>query len=95
MSRAGRAALQVAQLVVQDGHRDVLVAVGVLQLVLPLAQQRDALDRASYAAGRIDLGTALQSSIALAEAEIDVLDREAEVAHDGVRIKLTYQGNRP
>jgi outer membrane protein, heavy metal efflux system len=63
--------------------------------LLPLAQQRDALDRASYAAGRIDLGTALQSSIALAEAEIDVLDREAEVAHDGVRIKLTYQGNRP
>ena len=41
MSRAGRAALQVAQLVVQDGHRDVLVAVGVLQLVLPLAQQRE------------------------------------------------------
>jgi len=63
--------------------------------LLPLARQRAELDRASYAAGRIDLGTALQSAIALAEAEIDLLDREAEVARDGVRITLTYAGERP
>ena len=63
--------------------------------LLPLARQRAELDRASYAAGRIDLGTALQSAISLAEAEIDLLDREADVARDGVRITLTYQGARP
>ncbi|MBX9813162.1 transporter [Sphingomonas sp. SFZ2018-12] len=64
-------------------------------ILLPLARQRNDLDRASYAAGRIDLGTALQSSIALAEAEVDLLDREAEVARDGVRITLSYGGDRP
>ena len=63
--------------------------------LLPLARERAELDRASYAAGRIDLGTALQSAIALAEAEIDLLDRQADVARDGVRIMLTYQGDRP
>ncbi len=63
--------------------------------LLPLAQQRAELDRASYAAGRIDLGTDLQSAIALAETEIDLLDREAEVARDGVRITLTYGEERP
>jgi len=31
----------------------------------------------------------------LAEAEIDLLDREADVARDGVRITLTYEGERP
>lgn len=63
--------------------------------LLPLARERAELDRASYAAGRIDLGTALQSAISLAEAEIDLLDREADVARDGVRITLTYEGERP
>ena len=63
--------------------------------LLPLARERAELDRASYAAGRIDLGMALQSAIALAEAEIDLLDRQADVARDGVRIMLTYQGDRP
>ena len=63
--------------------------------LLPLARQRAELDRASYAAGRIDLGTALQSAIALAETEIDLLDREADVVRDGVRITLTYQGEQP
>lgn len=63
--------------------------------LLPLARERAELDRASYAAGRIDLGTALQSAIALAQAEIDLLDRQADVARDGVRIMLTYQGDRP
>ncbi|MGJ3648176.1 TolC family protein [Sphingomonas sp. GlSt437] len=63
--------------------------------LLPLAQQRAELDRASYAAGRADLSTALQSAIALAETEIDLLDREAEVARDGVRITLTYGEERP
>lgn len=63
--------------------------------LLPLARQRAELDRASYAAGRIDLGTTQQSAIALAEAEIDLLDREADVVRDGARITLTYEGDRP
>lgn len=63
--------------------------------LLPLARQRAELDRASYAAGWIDLGIALQSAIGLAETEIDLLDREADVARDSVRITLTYQGERP
>ncbi len=63
--------------------------------LVPLARRRAELDRASYAAGRIDLATAQQSAIALAEAEVDLLDREADVARDGVRISLTYEGGQP
>lgn len=62
--------------------------------LVPLARQRADLDRASYAAGRADLATALRSAIALAEAEVDLLDREADVVRDGVRITMTYQGER-
>ena len=58
--------------------------------LVPLAEQRAELDRASYAAGRIDLGTALDAAIALANAKIDALDREAMAARDGIRINLTY-----
>jgi cobalt-zinc-cadmium efflux system outer membrane protein len=58
--------------------------------LVPLAEQRSELDRASYAAGRIDLGMALDATIALANAKIDALDREAMVVRDGVRINLTY-----
>lgn len=65
--------------------RDVLV---------PLAVERAKLDQASYAAGRIDLGTALGMTVAVANAEIDELDREAMVVRDGIRINLTY-GNTP
>ncbi len=61
--------------------RDVLV---------PLAKQRAELDRVSYGAGRIDLGTALGTTFALAQAELDEIDRQAEVARDGIRINLTY-----
>ena len=32
----------------------------------------------------------LQAFLALAEARIDAIDREADVARDGVRIVLTY-----
>jgi cobalt-zinc-cadmium efflux system outer membrane protein len=63
--------------------------------LVPLARQRADLDQASYAAGRTDLATALRSAIALAEAEVDLLDREADVVRDGVRITMTYQGERP
>lgn len=65
-------------------------AVRAKDTIIPLAKQRAELDRASYAAGRIDLGTALDATFALAEAEIDALDREAVVAREGIRINLTF-----
>ena len=58
--------------------------------LVPLARKRAELDRDSYGAGTVDLGSALLSSLALAEAEIEALAREAEVARDAIRINLTY-----
>ncbi len=63
--------------------------------LVPLASRRAGLDRASYAAGTLDLGAALMSSLALAEAEVDALAREAEVARDAIRINFTYGEMRP
>ena len=63
--------------------------------LVPLAKHRAELDQASYAAGRLDLGSALLTSLALAEAEVDALAREAEVARDAVRINYTYGEGRP
>ncbi len=60
------------------------------QLLVPLARRRGELDQASYAAGTLDLGSALLSTLALAEAEVEALAREAEVARDVVRINFTY-----
>jgi outer membrane protein TolC len=58
--------------------------------LVPLAKKRAELDLASYAAGKLDLGTALLSTLALAEAEVDALAREAEVARDAIRINYIY-----
>ncbi|WP_221794048.1 TolC family protein [Aquisediminimonas sediminicola] len=63
--------------------------------LVPLAKRRVELDMASYAAGKLDLGSALLSSLALAEAEVDALAREAEVARDAIRINFTYGEMRP
>ena len=60
--------------------------------LVPLARQRAMLDRESYAAGKTDLGTALLATLSVAEAEVDLLDREVEVARDAVRINITYAG---
>ncbi|MBO9695287.1 MAG: TolC family protein, partial [Sphingopyxis sp.] len=62
--------------------------------LVPLARQRAQLDLASYAAGKLDLGSALLSSLALAEAEVDALAREAEVARDAIRIHFTFGGDQ-
>lgn len=64
-------------------------------VLVPLAKRRAELDMASYAAGKLDLGSALLSSLALAEAEVDALSREADVARDAIRINYTYGGVRP
>lgn len=58
--------------------------------LVPLARRRAELDLASFGAGTLNLGDALLSSLALAEAEVDALAREAEVARDAVRILFTY-----
>lgn len=63
--------------------------------LVPLAKRRAELDMASYAAGKLDLGSALLSTLALAEAEVDALSREADVARDAIRINFTYGGMRP
>lgn len=63
--------------------------------LVPLARRRAELDLASYGAGTLDLGSALMSSLALAEAEVDALAREAAVARDAIRITFTFGEQRP
>ncbi|NML96002.1 TolC family protein [Novosphingobium olei] len=63
--------------------------------LVPLAKRRAELDMASYAAGKLDLGSALLSTLALAEAEVDALSREDDVARDAIRINFTYGEMRP
>ncbi len=65
------------------------------ETLVPLAKHRAELDRDSYAAGKLDLGSALLATLALAEAEVDGLNREADVARDAVRINITYGEERP
>lgn len=63
--------------------------------LVPLARRRAKLDFDSYGAGTVDLGTALLATLSVAEAEVDLLDREAAVARDAVRIIITYSGEQP
>lgn len=63
--------------------------------LVPLARRRAKLDFDSYGAGTVDLGTALLTTLRVAEAEVDLLDREAEVARDAVRINMIYAGEQP
>lgn len=60
----------------------------------PLAKKRAELERSSYAAGNASLSNVLSAMLALAEAKIEALNREAEVKRDAVRITLTY-GSAP
>lgn len=63
--------------------------------LVPLARKRAKLDFDSYGAGTVDLGTALLATLTVAEAEVDLLVREAEVTRDAIRINMTYSGYRP
>jgi cobalt-zinc-cadmium efflux system outer membrane protein len=65
------------------------------ETLVPLAKRRAELDRDSYAAGKTDLGTALLATLAVAEAEVETLNREADVARDAVRITIIYGEERP
>jgi len=64
-------------------------------VLVPLARRRAELDLASYGAGTLDLGSALLSSLSLAEAEVEALAREAAVARDAIRITFTYTEQQP
>ncbi|MEW6597875.1 MAG: TolC family protein [Pseudomonadota bacterium] len=61
-----------------------------LETLVPLAQRRADLETAGYAAGTATLSDVLQAFLALAEARIDAINRDADVARDGARIVLTY-----
>ena len=61
-----------------------------LDTLVPLAKRRADLETASYGAGTASLSDVLQAFLALAEARIDAIDRQADVARDGARIVLTY-----
>ncbi len=62
--------------------------------LVPLADRRAQLEAASYAGGNASLSEVLAAFLALAEARVDVIDREAAVARDGAKIVLTY-GSQP
>jgi cobalt-zinc-cadmium efflux system outer membrane protein len=82
-----RAALE-ASLADHAMHHDRLHR--ALEILVPLAERRADLETASYGAGTASLSDALQAALALAEARIDAIDREADVVRDGARIVLTY-----
>ena len=57
----------------------------------PLARERVDLETASYGAGRASLVDVVDAHIALADAALLTLDREALVEIDGARLTLTYR----
>jgi len=59
-------------------------------VLLRIAHQRAELETASYSAGRAGLLDVIETKTALADAELTTLDREAEVARDGVRLTVTF-----
>jgi outer membrane protein TolC len=63
--------------------------------LVPLAERKADLETASYAAGNAGLADVLQAQLALAEAQVDALSREADVVRDAVRIDLTYEAAQP
>lgn len=59
-------------------------------VVLPAAKRQADLETASYGAGRAGLADVLQAFSELASARLTLLEREAAVTRDAVRITLTY-----
>ena len=69
-------------------HDQWIRARDTLQL---LAEERLALETASYGAGRASLTDVVDAHVALADAVLNTLDREATVASDAARLTLTYR----
>lgn len=63
--------------------------------LVPLARRKADLETSSYAAGTAGLAEVLQAMLALAEAQVDALSREADVVRDAVRIDLAYEAAHP
>ncbi|CAN5387752.1 TolC family protein [soil metagenome] len=63
-------------------------------VILPLALQQSDLETAAYAAGRVGLIDVIQTFTVVAEARLDVLDKEATVTRHAVEISLTYGGGQ-
>ena len=61
------------------------------QTLEPLAYERVDLETASYAAGRASLVEVVDAHIALVDAALTTLDREALVEIDGAKLTLTYR----
>lgn len=61
------------------------------RIIEPLARERVDLETASYSAGRAGLIEIVDAHSALANAVLDTLDREADVALEAARINLTYR----
>ncbi len=57
----------------------------------PLARERVDLETASYGAGRAGLVEVVDAHIALIDAALTTLDREALVEIDGARLTFTYR----
>ena len=72
-------------------HHDRLMR--ATQTLVPLAKRRADLETAGYGAGTSSLSDVLQAFLALAEARVDAIDREADAVRDGARIVLTYGSN--
>ncbi len=64
-------------------------------VLAPAARQQADLETASYAAGRASLPDVLQAFTEVAQTRLTVLEREAAVARDAVRITLTYGADQP
>lgn len=60
------------------------------RVLLPLARERSELETASYSAGRASLTDVVDAKASLADAELTVLDREAEVASDAIRLTIAF-----
>ena len=85
-----REALAALQTALADHAMHHQRLINARQTLVPLAKRRAELDMASYSAGKLDLGSALLSTLAAAEAEVDALAREADLARDAIRINYTY-----
>ena len=62
------------------------------QTIEPLARERVDLETAGYSAGRASLLDVIDAHIALVDAALTALDREALVEIDGAKLSLKYRG---
>jgi outer membrane protein TolC len=82
-----------ADLADHEMHHDRLMR--AQSTLVPLAKRKADLETSSYAAGKASLPDVLQAFLGLAEARVDLIDREADVVRDAIRINLTYEASKP